>query len=105
MEAFDEARNDVNGQNGLLSQESIADLILRILVIRCPDVLCDRAVLDEFYSRACPFRGRRVLCLRGMWRARRLRVGGWRASNRSKGDQVGVHLVYFGRAERCPGPH
>ena len=105
MEAFDEARNAVNGQNGLLSQESIADLILGVLVVRCPDVLCDRAVLDEFYFRSCLTRGRRVLCLRGMWRARRLCVGGWRALNGSKGDHVSVHLVYFGRAERCPGTH
>ena len=76
-----------------------------VLGVRSPDVLGDRAVLEEFYFGSGPIRGRRVLCLRGMWRARRLRVGGLRASNGSKGDHVGVHLVYFGRAERCPGTH
>ena len=105
MEAFDEAGDAVDGQDSLLSQESIADLILGVLVVRCPDVLGDRTVFDEFYFGSCLIRGRGVLCLRGMWRARRLCVGGWRALNGSKGDQVGVHLVYFGRAERCPGTH
>ena len=76
MEAFDEAGDAIDGQDGLLSQESVADLILGVLVVRCPDVLGDRAVLDEFYSRARPIRGRGILCLQGMWRSRRLRVGG-----------------------------
>ena len=105
METFDEARDAVNGQDGLLSQESIADLILGVLVVRSPDVLGDRAMLDEFYFGSCPFRGRRVLCLRGMWRACRLCVGGRRASNGIEGDHVCIHLIYLGRAERCSGPH
>ena len=86
MEAFDEAGDAVDGQDSLLSQESVADLILGVLVVRSPDVLGDRAVLDKFYFCSCLTRCRGVLCLRGMWRARRLRVGGWRASNGSKGD-------------------
>jgi hypothetical protein len=105
MEAFNEAGDAVNGHDGLLSQESIADFILGVLVERCPDVLGDRAVFGKFNFGSCLTRCRGVLCLRGMWRARRLRVGGWRASNGSKGDQVSVHLVYFGRTERCPGTH
>ena len=105
MEAFNEAGDAVDSQYGLLSQESIADLTLGVLVVRCPDMLGDRAVLDKFNFGSCLTRCRGVLCLRGMWRARRLRVGGWRASNRSKGDHISVHLVYFGRTERSPGSH
>ena len=48
MEAFDEAGDAVDGQDSLLSQESVADLILGVLMVRSPDVLCERTVLREF---------------------------------------------------------
>ena len=45
MQAFDEAGDAVDSHDSLLSQESVADLILGVLVVRSPDVLGDRAVL------------------------------------------------------------
>ena len=45
MEAFDEARNAVDCHYGLLSQESVAYLVMGILVVRGPYMLGDWAVL------------------------------------------------------------